>query len=108
MTGLFKDIVQYNERKKKNLLIIEDNELESSQIAKILENGDLINIEIANNGKSALELIKENEYDCMIVDYMLPDIGGLELVTEISNIKKIQMTPVLVYSARDFSPRKTR
>ena len=37
---------------------------------------------------------------------MLPDIGGLELVTEISKIKKIQMTPVLIYSAKDFSPKE--
>jgi CheY-like chemotaxis protein len=106
LNGLFTDIVQYNGRKKRNLLIVEDNELDSSQVAKILDNGDMINIEIANTGLKALELIKENEYDCMIVDYMLPDIGGFELVTEISNIKKIQMTPVLVYSARDFSPKE--
>ena len=25
-------------------------------------------------------MIKENDYDCIIVDYMLPDIGGLEFV----------------------------
>ena len=37
---------------------------------------------------------------------MLPDIGGLELLTEIETIKKIQMTPVLIYSARDFSPKE--
>jgi HAMP domain-containing protein/signal transduction histidine kinase/CheY-like chemotaxis protein len=106
LNSLFRDIVQYNERKKKKLLIIEDNELESSQVAKVLNNGDIIDIEIVNSGLKALELIRENEYDCMIVDYMLPDIGGFELVTEISNIKKIQMTPVLVYSAREFSPKE--
>jgi CheY-like chemotaxis protein len=38
---------------------------------------------------------------------MLPDIPGLELVTEISAIKKLQMTPVLIYSAKDFSARET-
>ena len=54
----------------------------------------------------ALELIKENNYDCIIVDYMLPDIGGLEFVTEISAIKKMQMTPVLIYSAKDFLPKE--
>ena len=106
LNSLFADIVQYNERKKKNLLVIEDNELDSSQIAKILDNGDLVNIEIVASGLKALELIRENEYDCIIVDYMLPDIGGLELVTEISSIKKIQMTPLLIYSAKDFTPKE--
>ena len=109
LNDLFSDIVQYNERKQKRLLIVEDNELDSSQVAKILDNGDLIGIEIIDSGLKALELIKENNYDCIIVDYMLPDIGGLEMVTAISDLKKIQMTPVLIYSAKDFSPKeKTR
>ena len=70
---------------------MEDNELDSSQIAKILDNGELVNIEITDTGVKALELIKENEYDCIIVDFMLPDIGGLEFVTEIGSIKKMQI-----------------
>jgi signal transduction histidine kinase/CheY-like chemotaxis protein/HAMP domain-containing protein len=103
---LFKDIVEYNERKKRKLLVVEDNVLDSSQVAKILDNGDILEMEIVDSGLKALEMIKQNNYDCVIVDYMLPDIGGLELVTEISTIKKLQMTPVLIYSARDFSPKE--
>jgi HAMP domain-containing protein/signal transduction histidine kinase/CheY-like chemotaxis protein len=106
LSHLFQDIVQYNERKQKKILVVEDNELDSSQVAKILDNGELIDITIIDSGLKALNMIKENEYDCIIVDYMLPDIGGLELVTEISLIKKLQMTPVLIYSARDFSPKE--
>jgi len=106
LNHLFGDIIKYYERKQRNLLIVEDNELDSSQVAKILDNNDLINIEIVTSGRKALEQIKEKEYDCIIVDYMLPDIGGLELVTEISHIKKMQITPVLIYSARDFSSKE--
>ena len=106
LNELFADIVHYNEVKQKKLLIIEDNELDSSQVAKILENGDLIKIEIVNAGLEGLELIKKNDYDCVIVDYMLPDIGGLELIMEISNMRKTLSTPILIYSARDFSPKE--
>jgi CheY-like chemotaxis protein len=103
---LFNDIVDYHERKPKRILIVEDNEIDSSQIAKILDNGDMVQIEVVSSGKQALELIRNNQYDCITVDYMLPDIGGLEFVTEINNIKKVQMTPVLIYSAKDFSPKE--
>jgi CheY-like chemotaxis protein len=106
LNNLFTDIVKYHEKKQRNLLIVEDNELDSSQVAKIMDNGDMINIEIVDTGLRALELIKEKEYDCIIVDYMLPDIGGLELVMEIANVRKLQMTPVLIYSAREFSPKE--
>ncbi len=103
---LFNDIAEFSNKKPKRLLIVEDNELDSSQVAKILENGDLIEIEITNLGKAALELIEKNSYDCIIVDYMLPDIAGMEFVTEISAIKKLQMTPVIIYSAKSFSARE--
>src|SRR6186713_2440735 len=106
LNNLFNDIVQFNEKKQKKVLLIEDNELDSSQMKKVLDNGDLIDIEIADTGRKALELITQNNYDCIVVDYMLPDIGGLDLVTEISTLSKIQMTPVLIYSAKDFLPKE--
>ena len=40
LTILFNDIVEYQNRKPKRVLIVEDNELDSSQIAKMLENGE--------------------------------------------------------------------
>jgi len=106
LSTLFTDITQYNDRKVKKLLVVEDNELDSSQIAKILDNGELVTIEITDSGLKALELIKENKYDGIIIDFMLPDIDGLKFVTEISAIKKMQMTPVIIYSAKDFAPRE--
>ena len=106
LSVLFNDIVDFNARTQKSLLVIEDNEIDCSQIVKELENGDLIKITIAATGKEAIELIRNNIYDCVIVDYMLPDIGGLDFVMEINAIKKTQMMPVIVYSAKDFSPKE--
>ncbi len=103
---LFKDIVQYQLHKPRHLLIVEDNQMDSSQIARIMDNGELIDITIAATGNEGLQLISENLYDCIIVDYMLPDINGLDFVKEINNIKRFQMTPVLIYSAKDFSPKE--
>ena len=103
---LFNDIVEFNERKQKHLLIVEDNEIESSQISKILSNDGLVTIDIAASGKDALKKMNENIYDCVIVDYMLPDTGGLDFVSQISEAKKKPMMPVIVYSAKDFSQKE--
>jgi len=103
---LFKDIVDFNEKTIKQLLVVEDNEIDCSQIIKELENGDLINISIAATGKEAIQLISNNVYDCVIVDYMLPDIGGLDFVMEINHVKKVQMMPVIIYSAKDFTAKE--
>jgi CheY-like chemotaxis protein len=103
---LFDDIVDYHSRKPKRLLLVEDNEMDSSQIAKILAEPEHIDIEIASTGKAGLKLLEDNSYDCIIVDYMLPDIEGMQFITEINNLKKLAMTPVIIYSAKDFAPKE--
>ena len=106
LSVLFNDIVDFNARMPRQLLVIEDNEIDCSQIVKELENGNQVQITVATTGKEALELVKNNVYDCVTVDYMLPDIGGLDFVTEINAVKKAQMMPVIIYSAKDFSPKE--
>ncbi len=103
---IFSDIISYNNRTHRDVLVVEDNEFDSSQVSKLLNNNELIHIEIVNTGMKGLEKIREKEYDCIIVDYVLPDIDGLEMVTEIASIRKLQTTPVLIYSAKDFSPKE--
>jgi CheY-like chemotaxis protein len=82
--------------------VVEDNELESSQIAKILES-ETIEVTIASTGKKALKQITNKDYDCIILDYTLPDISGTDLMSQVGEVKK-KLTPVIVYSAKDFSP----
>jgi len=104
---LFDDIVSYHEYRPKNLLLVEDNELDSSLIAKMLDTGDdIIKIDIVNTGQEALALLQNKSYDCLVIDYMLPDIGGMDFVMKINDLKKVKMSPVLIYSAKDFSPKE--
>jgi HAMP domain-containing protein/signal transduction histidine kinase/CheY-like chemotaxis protein len=98
---LFADIIELNNKEKRQLLIIEDNELESSQVVKLLKE-DNIEITIAPTGKKALELLKENSFDTIILDYTLPDISGLELINKI-NRKTNVLTSIIIYSAKDFN-----
>ncbi|RYZ55931.1 MAG: response regulator, partial [Chitinophagaceae bacterium] len=107
LTVLFDDIVQYQASRPKRLLIVEDNELDSSQIAKILDCGeDSIQMDFAGNGETGLAMLSQQAYDCVIIDYMLPDIGGMDFVAKIHKLKKDRMLPLLVYSAKDFSPKE--
>ncbi len=101
LDDLFKDIASYNQRETKRILVIEDNEIDSSQIAKIIQDNTL-QVFIAPTGAEALELIKSEDPDCIILDYTLPDISGADLVSKITHAKK-KLTPVIVYSAKDFT-----
>jgi signal transduction histidine kinase/CheY-like chemotaxis protein len=98
---LFKDILSFSEKETNRVLVVEDNEIDSSQIVKVLQ-GDKIEVTIASTGKKALKLISSEDYDCIILDYTLPDITGSELLQKVTEVKK-KMTPVILYSAKDFS-----
>jgi len=50
--------------------------------------------------------MSEHTYDCVILDYTLPDLGGMDFVMEISTARKVQMMPIIIYSAKDFSTRE--
>ncbi len=101
LNDLFNDIVELDGKKNKHILVVEDNELDSSQIAKIHQD-DMLNVTIASTGIEALELIRQEDYDCIILDYTLPDISGQDIIHEVSKLKN-RLTPVIVYSARDFN-----
>lgn len=101
LNQLFIDMLSFSRKEVKSILIVEDNEIDSSQIVKMLSD-DKIDITIAETSKAAIELIAKKDYDCIILDYTLPDMPGNDVVHEIAKAKKI-FTPVIVYSIRDFN-----
>ena len=79
------------------ILLIEDDK----KIVSILEKGlkeDNFKIDIALNGEDGEYLAKINNYDIIILDWMLPDIDGVEVL---KNIRKTLSTPILMLTAKD-------
>ena len=105
LNALFKQIVDFSNKKGRNLLLVEDNEIDSSQMVKFLQDTD-IKITIAPNGKKALKLFKEKKYDALIMDYMLPDLTGMELLKQLNASSSLELTPIMVYSRKDFSNKE--
>jgi HAMP domain-containing protein/signal transduction histidine kinase/DNA-binding response OmpR family regulator len=101
LNELFTDIINFNKKQVRHVLVIEDIEMESSQIAKMLQD-DYLDVTVANTAHKALELIRDFQFDSIIMDYMLPDMQGMDLLSEISSLRK-RITPVIVYSAKDFN-----
>ncbi len=103
LTVLFQTISRQNDRKQKKVLVVEDNQPDATQIARILENGELIQLDFVTDGRHALEQLEATTYDCIIADYMLPDMEGTDLLANIQSGQRQPATPLIVYSAKDFS-----
>jgi signal transduction histidine kinase/CheY-like chemotaxis protein len=106
LNELFTDILTFNKKDAKKVLVIEDNELDSSQIVKILEEEN-IEISLAETGQKALDLMDSKEFECIILDYTLPDMAGDEVLARVCGSKKA-LTSVIVYSSKDFNRNELR
>ncbi|MDB5000301.1 MAG: response regulator, partial [Mucilaginibacter sp.] len=94
-------IVSFHAHTKKRVLIIEDNEAELQRISDLISN-DRIEVFGSTTAKKGLSVLKKELFDCIIVDYVLPDANGIELLNKI-NLLKQKETTIILHSARDFT-----
>jgi len=78
------------------LLLIEDNKTIAKNIKKYLEL-EWYDILVAENGLYGLEMAKKNNFDLMILDLMLPSMGGIEICKQ---IKKEKDVPIIMTTAK--------
>lgn len=87
-----------------NKILLVDDEIEITEINKrYLEQGGY-DIDIANDGKEALEKYKRNKYSLIITDIMMPDMDGYDLISEVQYLNAEQ--PFLFITAKTTEPDK--
>jgi CheY-like chemotaxis protein len=64
------------------LLLVEDNEI-NQQVAKEILEGSGLNVTLANNGQEAVNAVKENEYDAVLMDIQMPVMDGYQATRKI-------------------------
>jgi DNA-binding response OmpR family regulator len=79
------------------LLLVEDEEKVAQFISKGLEE-EGYTMDVAHDGKKGLELLKEFTYGLVLLDLMIPEISGLELLKTIRSWGN--NTPVLIITAK--------
>jgi DNA-binding response OmpR family regulator len=80
------------------ILIVEDEPQMAGLLARGLEE-ELYEVSVAKDGKAALDLSSSSEFDVILLDVMLPKIGGLEVARQLR--QRERSTPLLMLTARD-------
>lgn len=78
------------------ILVVDDEELIRNVIKEYLIN-DSYEVDEADNGLEAIEMAKNNNYDLIVMDIMMPKMDGYQACKEIKKIKDI---PFIMLSAR--------
>ncbi|MBU3917919.1 response regulator, partial [bacterium] len=84
------------------ILLVEDNESAVIQVMSALKN-EGYTLDVARNGQEALNYIKQSIPDGIIMDLMMPEIDGFEVLESMRGISKTANIPVLILTAKDLT-----
>jgi HAMP domain-containing protein/CheY-like chemotaxis protein/GAF domain-containing protein len=95
----------FSEPRRKRLLVVEDNPAEQLSVRELLGSGD-IDIDFADSGTSALRTLKDENYDCVVLDLRLPDMTGFDVLERLRDNPKLKDLPVVVFTGRELTPEE--
>jgi DNA-binding response OmpR family regulator len=82
---------------KKLIVIVEDDDIVTNILTERLKKAGYM-VEIANNGRAGLDLILKKRPDLVLLDIILPEIDGLEVLNELKNNGFLPDLPVIIIS----------
>jgi len=90
-----------------NIFIVEDEKPIITLLQYNLEK-EGYKVNFSETGEEAIQSIKKNAPDLVILDWMLPDFSGIEVCKQIKKINKLKNIPVLMLTAKSEEEDKVR
>ncbi len=103
LENAFSRIKDYAKARRRRLLLVEDDAVERSSVAELLGHDD-IEILAADTGENALNQLREDAVDCVVLDLKLPDMSGFEVLERIRDDAALCDIPVVVFTGRELTP----
>jgi len=81
-------------------ILIIDDESSTSLLLRWLLKDEPYQTFTANSFKEAVSLLKENSFHLILLDLVMPDVDGFELLEYLKTDKKLRMIPVIIVSVK--------
>lgn len=81
-----------------HILVVDDNETNRDLLTRRLERQGY-QVSVAENGLEALQKIGENEYDLVLLDIMMPELNGFQVLEQVKSDDRTMHIPVIMMSA---------
>ena len=82
----------------KRILLAEDNEINQLVAVEILQAEGMI-VDVAGNGREALQMVKGRHYDAVLMDIQMPEMDGFEATQLIREDRRFQRLPIIAMTA---------
>jgi CheY-like chemotaxis protein/signal transduction histidine kinase len=86
----------------RRVLIVEDDPRQRESLRQLLGNGD-VQITAVENAGEALKELAAATFDCVVLDFNLPDLSGYDLLERMARQEEVSFPPVIVYTGRSLS-----
>ena len=83
-----------------SVLVVDDTEMNRDMLCALLE-ADGHQTAVAENGRLALELIKAKPFDLVLLDVMMPEMNGYQVLEHLKSDPALRDIPIIVLSALD-------
>ena len=90
---------------KRSLLVVDDEQAQRESIIALIGDAD-IHIVAVETGQAALDALREQHFDCMVLDLTLPDISGFDLLDIIGKDESLRDVPIVINTARDLNRKE--
>ncbi|HMA36076.1 MAG TPA: HAMP domain-containing protein [Chloroflexia bacterium] len=99
------NIKGFVERRVRTLLVVEDDEAQRQSIVELIGNHD-VHTTAVGTGAQALAELNSTHYDCLVLDLVLPDMTGFQLIERIKGELGLASLPIVVYTGKELSRRE--
>jgi CheY-like chemotaxis protein/signal transduction histidine kinase/HAMP domain-containing protein len=96
-------VMNFSKPRKRRLLVVEDDPVEQMSIRELIAHDD-IEIASADTGSDALDKLRDEDWDCVVLDLKLPDMSGFDVLERLQ--AEQQDVPVVVFTGKELSPEE--
>lgn len=85
----------------RRVLLVEDDQTQNLAVSDLISDKDIEVISVTN-GLDAVEKVKNEIFDCVVLDLTLPDVSGFEILSKFNSLD-VSVPPVIIYTGKDLT-----